>query len=112
MAMMLLILPFWLKAGFRWPLFSRVAWLSIPVFSLGLTLGRLFPPGLRLLKENEIPWAWALNGWASVLGSIAAVLLGMQFGFTAVLWQALGLYCAAGVFAANWDLRLTDGSVD
>jgi hypothetical protein len=88
-------LPAWLSLGFRLPLYARIVWMSVPLFILGLMLGRLFPLGLRRLDENEIPWAWALNGSASVLGSIVAVLLAMQFGFSAVLWLSVVLYVIA-----------------
>jgi hypothetical protein len=92
----------WLETGFHWPLFARMVWLFVPLFVLGLMLGRLFPIGLRRLSETEVPWAWALNGSASVLGSIVAVLLAMQVGFSTVLWLAVVLYGLAGLSAARW----------
>lgn len=82
----------WLNMGFQLPLSVRIIWISVPLFVFGLVLGRMFPLGLRKLAENEVPWAWALNGSASVLGSIVAVLVAMQFGFSAVLWLSSGLY--------------------
>jgi hypothetical protein len=95
-------LPVWLGAGFTFPLFGRMIWFAIPLVILGLMLGRLFPLGLRRLGQNEVPWAWALNGSASVLGSIVAVLLAMKVGFSAVLWLSLGLYTLAAVLARYW----------
>jgi predicted membrane-bound spermidine synthase len=92
-------LPLWLQAGFTFPLAVRIIWMALPLFGLGLLLGRLFPLGLRKLGETEIPWAWALNGSASVLGSIIAVLLAMQIGFAAVLWAAVGFYGLAAAAA-------------
>ncbi|HYR89164.1 MAG TPA: hypothetical protein VE422_34125 [Terriglobia bacterium] len=96
MTVLQLVLPVWLTAGFQFPLWIRIGWLSLPLFILGLMLGRVFPLGLRRLTESEVPWAWALNGSASVLGSILAVLLAMQAGFSMVLWIAIGLYALAG----------------
>ena len=101
----ILVLPAWLNEGFQWPLIWRIVWLAVPVTVLGSMLGRLFPLGLKQLDETEIPWAWALNGSASVLGSIVAVLLAMQVGFSAVLWISLGLYGLAGLSALWWNLR-------
>jgi hypothetical protein len=93
------LLPIWLSIGFRFNLVLRVLWLAAPLFALGILLGRLFPLGLRKLSETQIPWAWALNGSASVLGSIIAVLLAMQVGFSAVLWIAAGFYGLAALSA-------------
>ena len=80
----------------------RVVWLGLPIFLSGLVLGRLFPLGLRLCDEAEIPWAWALKGSASVLGSIAAILIAMVVGFSWVLWIAAGLYATAALAARRW----------
>jgi hypothetical protein len=99
MSIAILILPVWLAWGFQFSLAVRVVWLTIPLFGLGMFLGRLFPLGLRKLAEAQIPWAWALNGSASVLGSILAVLFAMQIGFAAVLWIAVGCYALAAASA-------------
>lgn len=66
---------------------------------LGLAMGIPFPAGLRAIakvRPDLIPWAWGINGYTSVLGSVAAVILGMEFGFMTVLWIAAGIY-ALGV---------------
>jgi len=39
-----------------------------------------------------MPWAWGINGCASVVGAVMASLLAMHIGFTALLALALGLY--------------------
>ena len=45
-----------------------------------------------------MPWAWGVNGWASVLSAVLATLLAVQFGFSVVVGAACGLYLlAAGV---------------
>jgi hypothetical protein len=62
---------------------------------LGLLLGVPFAHGLRTASEYDAwlgPWAWAINGCASVIGSIATVVLSMNFGFTFVLWTAAAVY--------------------
>jgi len=58
---------------------------------LGVFLGMPFPIGLRLVANESpafIPWAWGVNGFCTVMGSIAASILGMAMGFTAVLMAA------------------------
>ena len=67
---------------------------------LAFCMGMPFPLGLRRLAAEApdfIPWAWALNGYASVVSAALATLLAMELGFNAVLVAALGCY---GVAAA------------
>jgi hypothetical protein len=69
---------------------------------LGLFMGMFLPLGIRWLRESYpdlIPWAWGINGCASVLGSIISVILAISFGFSAVSWIALGAYLCAGMLA-------------
>jgi L-cystine uptake protein TcyP (sodium:dicarboxylate symporter family) len=42
-----------------------------------------------------IPWAWGINGCASVISAILATLIAMQFGFTVLVFLAIALYCVA-----------------
>jgi len=39
-----------------------------------------------------VPWAWGINGCASVVSAALATLLAVDFGFSTVLWIALALY--------------------
>jgi hypothetical protein len=41
-----------------------------------------------------VPWAWGINGCASVVAAVMASLLAMLVGFASVLALALGLYTA------------------
>ena len=89
------VLPVWLRVGFSWPLYARVLWLSLPIAVVGSVLGRLFPLGLKRLVPKQIPWAWALNGGGSVLGSALAVMVAIEGGFRLVFWLAGFLYLIA-----------------
>jgi len=65
---------------------------------LGLALGMPMPTGIRLLAARApelIPWAWGVNGAASVLGSVGAVALAMLWGFDRTLLLAAALYLAS-----------------
>ena len=42
-----------------------------------------------------MPWAWAVNGFGSVTGAVAATLLVVSIGFTWLIVAALGMYVAA-----------------
>jgi spermidine synthase len=63
---------------------------------LGFLMGMPFPTGLRALAtpsapdspappENTVEWAWAMNAAASVLGSVLAMIIAIQFGLTVTL---------------------------
>jgi hypothetical protein len=59
------------------------------------------PTGIRLLHQRApelVPWAWGVNGAASVLGSVGAVALAMLGGFDAALLTGAALYLAALAF--------------
>jgi hypothetical protein len=65
---------------------------------LAFCMGMPFPIGLKRLADNApdfIPWAWGINGFASVMSAALATLLAIEFGFTAVVLLALGLYVSA-----------------
>jgi hypothetical protein len=67
---------------------------------LGFAMGLPFPLGLNRLSVEApdlVPWAWGINGCASVVAAVVASLLAMEVGFTAVLAVALGLYAAAAL---------------
>ncbi len=54
------------------------------VAPMGLILGIPFPLGIRILGNKApeaIPWGWALNAYATVIGSILSVILAITFGF-------------------------------
>lgn len=51
---------------------------------------------VRLMQQQErdasIPWLWGINGSASVLGSVRAIVLAMKLGFAAALPIAAACY--------------------
>ncbi len=64
---------------------------------LAFCMGMPFPLGLRRLAREApafIPWAWGINGFASVISAALATLLAIEFGFTVVLLLALLFYLA------------------
>jgi hypothetical protein len=57
---------------------------------LGFAMGMPFPAGLRALAAkrgggDSIEWAWAMNAASSVLGSVLAMLIAIQFGLNITL---------------------------
>jgi spermidine synthase len=84
---------------------------------LGFVMGMPFPTGLRALasgpvidvssaaagrnndndsnKDNAVEWAWAMNAAASVLGSVLAMVIAIQFGLNATLACGAAAYLLA-----------------
>jgi hypothetical protein len=83
---------------------------------LGFAMGMPFPTGLRALKpsvdraeriesaskgskrlerENAIEWAWAMNAGASVLGSVLAMVIAVNWGLGATLACGAAAYLLA-----------------
>jgi spermidine synthase len=89
------------------PLFNAAAGLSDParilvsvalIAPLAVLMGMPFPLGLRRVATDApgfLPWAWGINGFASVLSAVLATLLAIHFGFSAVIAIAILLYAAA-----------------
>ena len=75
------------------------------VMPLGALLGVPFPAGMVLVSETApglAPWAWAVNGCASVVSAVLAALVALTWGFSTVLWGAALAYGLALV--AVWAL--------
>lgn len=81
--------------------FEARIFLSLAVlFPLGFLLGQFFPTALTIVGEKNssfIPWAYAVNGVASVVASIFSIILAMAYGFTFVFTMAAFCYFAACV---------------
>jgi hypothetical protein len=86
------------EAALGWPLWARLAIAVAGLAPLGVLMGLPFPLGLAWLEGRAprlIPWAWAVNGSASVVASVLAAILALSYGFTAVLLLGAGCYAAA-----------------
>ena len=76
---------------------SRVAIAVALVAPLGVLLGVPFPLGLRMAAKAEglASLGLGINGFFTVIGSVAALILGMALGFRAVLGIAGCCYILA-----------------
>jgi spermidine synthase len=92
----------WVGLGFAY----RLAICGILLIPLGFVMGMPFPTGLRALatvsipelpnrEDNAVEWAWAMNAAASVLGSVLAMMIAIQFGLTVTLACGLVAYVLA-----------------
>jgi spermidine synthase len=71
---------------------------------LGFLMGMPFPLGVRALAVNRneaIPWAWGINGCASVIAAPLATILAIEVGFTLVMIGAAVLYVLGALAAAR-----------
>ena len=67
-----------------------------PAFAMGFP----FPSALMLFereRESLVPWAWALNGYASVIGSSLAGVMAVTMGYGALFLLGAACYLAAGL---------------
>ncbi len=65
---------------------------SFFVFPLAFIMGFAFPLGMRIIDNKLVPWAWAVNGSASVLSPILAIVLALLFGYNFVFMLAGVIY--------------------
>lgn len=89
------------------PFPARVALSVVLLAPFGIALGAPMPMGLRRLEAlhpSGVPYAWGVNGIASVLASVIGVAVGIYFGFaaTTLLAAACYLLALAHVVAGRW----------
>jgi hypothetical protein len=74
----------------------RVLWTGAVAAFVGLFLGMLFPSAVKYLaRDRGVPVALALNGTASVLGTVLAVVVSVAFGISVSLTVAACAYAIA-----------------
>jgi len=96
------LLPGLLEQLLGWPAPARVAVALALIAPLGACMGLPLPLGLRRLAAKApeaVPWAWGINGCASVVGAVLATLLSLHAGFSVVVMVALWLYLLTAVCA-------------
>ncbi len=82
------------------PITGRILVSVLLIAPLAFCMGMPFPLGMARLAASAprlTPWAWGINGCASVLSAILAALLAIQFGFMVVVLIALLLYAVAAL---------------
>jgi spermidine synthase len=89
-----------------WPLAARVAVAILSLAPMGVLMGVPFARGMALVEEAApglTPWAWAINGSASVISGVLAVMAALSWGFSVVLWLGAGTYALALVAIGGMD---------
>jgi len=85
------------------PLWARILFAFGCLAPLGLCLGAFMPLGLLTVsrlsvhRDEYVAWAWAVNGFFSVIGSVLTTILSMTLGFRVVLMLGVAAYLLAVV---------------
>lgn len=86
--------PSLIRMSLGLPLWQRGIVTALLIAPLGFFMGMPFPEGIRLVSTHNrdaVPWMWGVNGGATVLGSVLAIILAMATNFTTVfVLAALG----------------------
>jgi hypothetical protein len=73
---------------------STIALIAPLAMFMGMPLP-LALSGFARQAPGYVPWAWGINGCASVISAVLATQLAMSFGFTAVVLLAVLIYLLA-----------------
>ena len=87
-----------LRSLLELPFAARVVTTVVILAPFGLALGMAMPIGLgRLLAMHprSVPWAWGINGVASVLSSVLSVFIAINYGFKVTSLVACACYLLA-----------------
>ncbi len=105
LALVLWAVPPLLRSFVGLPLAAKLLMSAGLLVPPGFLMGMPFPTGLRALArtpdrngDNLIEWAWAMNAASSVLGSVLAMVIAIQFGLTVTLACGALAYLVASAF--------------
>ncbi|MCF7855323.1 MAG: hypothetical protein K9N51_11040 [Candidatus Pacebacteria bacterium] len=95
----------WLTISQTAALPLRMVIALVTIAPLGFAMGHMFPLGLSAVSSRQaalVPWAWAVNGCASVLATISIPLYAMECGFFVVSLTALACYAGAAMVSGKF----------
>lgn len=87
------------------PAFWRFLFAILMIAPVSFFLGWMFPAGVELLERRDpslIPWAWGVNGFASVSAAPLAIILSISIGFNGVILLGMACYLLAGLASRRW----------
>jgi hypothetical protein len=97
-----------LDVSFGWLVgFSRPARILLGLTitaPLAFFMGMPFPTALKQLHATAkplVPWAWGVNGFASVIGAVLGTFLAISVGFTTLTAIALACYLLAAIISRS-----------
>jgi hypothetical protein len=103
--LVILLITCWIVLGLLegviWKINSGILRTLVPIilfFPVFWFMGKPFPAGLRSLPSTrQIPWAWGINGFASVMAGPMILLITVETGFHFAWIIGIGCYCLAWV---------------
>ena len=98
-----------LQSTIHFSLISRITLAVGTLIPASLIMGMPFPLGIRLLNstsQNEIPWAWGINGCLSVVGAAFATIIAVETGYSTLLMLAAGAYLLSSIFGLRGGAKL------
>lgn len=83
---------------------ARTAVIAMTLAPLAWAMGRAFPWALRQLTGygRWVPWAWSINGFASVVAASLATLISVQWGQPVTVTIGMVCYLTAYLIARRW----------
>jgi hypothetical protein len=81
----IILFPMFTEYLFAFTIETRILSSVVLTAFLGIAMGIPFPAGIKYLGSKNpaaVPWAWGINGAASVMGSALAVFVAINFGFS------------------------------
>lgn len=96
------VLPSLFAAAAPWSIGARMIVTVLLVMPLAFLMGIPFPSGMRRISQSRpafVPWAWGINGFASVAAPPVGILLVTSIGLTWATLLGGGLYLCAGLLA-------------
>jgi hypothetical protein len=96
----LYLLPVVFEALVHLPVAFKIPLSVLFIAPLAFLMGSPFPLGLEVVSKTlpaSVPWAWGINGCASVVGAILATLMAIHLGFMLVVAAAAAMYALAAL---------------
>lgn len=108
----LLSFPAVADATLSWSLLERLLVASAATAAVGVPMGAAFPRVVAGVggREGAVPWLWAVNGSASVVGSITAVAIALAVGFSGLAAFAVLCYAMAALLEGERALGPAGGA--
>jgi len=94
------VLSFTIGTSLPVKILISIALIGIPGFFLGMP----FPAGIKYLsvgRQEDIPWAWAFNGYFSVISTALATIISVEAGYVWLLLIAAFTYALVGLTNAK-----------
>ncbi len=92
------LLKFFIDNFIALDLIPKIILASVFIAPLSFSMGFAFPLGIKKISKELVPWAWAVNGSASVLSPILAIMLALLFGYNFVFILAGLVYLIGALF--------------